>query len=364
MLVPFSMRRLKSSRTGKADHADLAPICDHISHTVEGRKPEAWKRFRDGKYVAIGWLVDINLTGKSIDEVVSLIRERRYPNEQSAIESFTKFLSLNNGDYVAVNNANSGLFGVGVISSGYQYDRFKHDTSSEEQDDKFYPHFREVDWKYTDYVKRQDIISEGETGWRSRGTVGNLEEQLPPYIRRLLGEEVPKATAEIRYLRPDFLESVIQAVEKLKADLGHKERGHESLIEDFFCAIGYEKHTDIKFRQGRMDISIWDRTSPLVVVEAKKEWNLSVYRSPESIEQAYRYALNRGARYVVVTNGDYYAVYDRLKGLSYDSNLIGEFRLTALKEEDLDTIQRLSRNHLMTPDLEELFRHLSESFKH
>ena len=43
--------------------------------------------------------------------------------------------------------------------------------------------------------------------------------------------------------------------------------------------------------------------------------------------------------------------------------MIGEFRLTALEEEHLYIIDRLKRESFIKPNLEELFKHLSESFK-
>ena len=65
---------------------------------IPGMKEYAWERFRDGKYVAIGWLEENDLTGKSIEEIVALIREQQYTNEASAISSFERFLSLDDGD--------------------------------------------------------------------------------------------------------------------------------------------------------------------------------------------------------------------------------------------------------------------------
>lgn len=326
---------------------------------VPGRKEYAWNEFRSGEYVAIGWLSDYDLTGKSLEEVISLIRKQGYDNEASAIDAFTKFLALNVGDYVAVNNTNDGLFGVGTISSGYRYQKGKHDTGSEEE---FYSHFLEVKWKYTNYVKRKDLISPGETGWKPYGTVGNLYEEVPPYILRLLGEAPPKLRPAKPFVVPDYLKTVISAVERLKSDPNHQERAHESLVEDFFCVLGYEKHREIKYRQGRVDVSIWHGNNILCVVEVKKDWNLSSYNSSETVKQACNYALEEGTRYVIVTNGDYYAVYDRLKGLSRDRNQIGEFRLTALDEEAVSLIQRMSRDSLMNPNTDELFRYLSECF--
>jgi Holliday junction resolvase-like predicted endonuclease len=328
---------------------------------VPGRKGYAWNKFRDGNYVAIGWLHGYDLTGKSLNEIIALIREQNYDNEASGIDAFTKFLALEIGDYVAVNNTNDGLFGIGVISSGYKYERYKHDTGADDKED-FYPHFREVQWKYTSYVRRKDIISPGETAWKPFGTVGNLENEIPPYVQRLLGIMPSTKQLPPKSVVPEHLRTVISRVERLRTDPNHQERAHESLVEDFFNALGYEKHRDIKYRQGRVDISLWDKDRVLVIVEVKKDWNLSFYNSPDAVQQAYKYALDQGARWVILTNGDYYAVFDRLKGLTLSSNLIGEFRLTVLGESDVDFIQRMSRDNLLKPKMEELFRHLSECF--
>lgn len=329
---------------------------------IPGKKEYAWNKFQSGGYIALGWIHEHDLTGKSLDEVISLIRKERYDNEASAIDAFTKFLTLKEGDYVAVNNTNAGLFSIGIISSGYKYEKYKHDTGAEDKEE-FYSHYREVHWKYTSYVRRKDIVGPEETGWKPFGTVGSLEDEVPLYIRRLLGERPPEQGPKKANVVPDYLKEVIKSIQQLKSDTYHQERAHESLVEDFFCALGYQKHKDIKFRQGRVDVSLWEGNRLLVIVEVKPDWSLSLYNSPTHVRQAYGYALDQGARWVILTNGDYYAIFDRLKGLSTSSNLIGEFRLTALEEEDVATIQRISRNNLLKPYLEELFRYLSETFK-
>lgn len=84
-------------------------------------------------------------------------------------------LTLDVDDYVAVNNASAGLFGIGVITSEYKHNKTKHETGDPEE---FYEHYRDVKWIYTDYVRRKDIISPGETGWRPYGTVGSLEDEV------------------------------------------------------------------------------------------------------------------------------------------------------------------------------------------
>jgi MoxR-like ATPase len=156
-----------------------------------GKKEESWQRFRDGGYVAIGWLNDTDLTDMPMDEITDLIRSERYDNEAAAIDSFKKFLfELEPGDYVAVNNSNDGLFGVGIIQSRYKFDLRKHDTGADDEE-HFYPHYRDVEWIHTEYARRTSLVAEGETSWVPRATVGAVCPELPPYIIRLLGMSPP-----------------------------------------------------------------------------------------------------------------------------------------------------------------------------
>lgn len=325
---------------------------------VPGKKEYAWRNFLSGGYVAIGWLSEKDLTGQKIEEVEDLIRKQGYDNEVSAIQSFRKFLALKVGDYVAVNNVGYGLFGVGQITSQYKFKLNKHDSGAEELEE-FYSHYREVKWIVKDYLPRTSLVAAGETAWAPYGTVGGLYSELPPYIVRIVYPEAAVQTEQIKYIRPDFLASVIGHIETLRSDAQHQERAHESLVEDFFVALGYQKHKDIKFRQGRIDVTLEYAGQPLAVIEVKRDWTLNMNAVRQ---QAYVYAHSIGVRYVVLTNGETYVLYDRLKGLSWDSNLIGEFRLTSLQDEDVQLINRLRPKVFGNPDLHELFRHLSEMF--
>ncbi|MCH9019465.1 MAG: type I restriction enzyme HsdR N-terminal domain-containing protein [Proteobacteria bacterium] len=328
---------------------------------IPGRKQYAWEKFRDGGYIAIGWMHD-DLTGMSMDEIEDAIRSHEFPNEQSALDSFRKFLALSDGDYVAVNNANAGLFGVGIVKSGYKHKNQLHDTGTEDHNE-WYSHLREVEWRHTSYAPRRNLVEPGETGWQPYGTVGTLQNDVPLYIRRLLGEPSVRSPIDrVEYVRPDWLEEVIRSVELLQKDPEHKERANESLVEDFLSSLGYAKHRDIRYRQGRVDVTVFADGKPAIVVEVKRDWNLSTYNAQGAIQQAYNYAYERGVRFVVVTNGDNYMFFDRLKGLSYETNLFGEFCLTALQEEDLHVIDRLRPDRIAKIDVKELLQHLSEAF--
>ena len=317
---------------------------------VSGKKKYAWNNFLKGGYVSIGWLKEesIDLTQKTTEERISIIKSQGYPSrdEHRAIDWLKKFFVLEIGDYVAVNNTSDGLFGIGIVSSGVKFQKYKHDTGHDNPKE-FYSHYREVEWIYTEYVKRKDIIKSGEKSWRPRDTMGKLQNEVPTYILRIIGEVPLKQPSEIMYIEPEYLKEIIKEIKLLRDDPNHKERAHESLVEDFFCKLDYEKHREIKYRQGRIDISIWHKDKPILVTEVKKDWNLTFLNSPEVVRQAYYYALEQGARYVIITNGNYYAVFDRLKGLSFKSNIIGEFKLTKLKEIHLSIIEKLKRNNLI-----------------
>ena len=103
---------------------------------------------------------------------------------------------------------------------------------------------------------------------------------------------------------------------------------------------------DLKFRRGRIDLTVESDGTPLAVIEAKRTWDLDFENSAEYIKQAYQYAHQDGVRYVIVTNGDDYILFDRLKGLSWEDNLSGEWKLTDLREEDLTFIDGLRPDRL------------------
>ncbi|HOC39363.1 MAG TPA: type I restriction enzyme HsdR N-terminal domain-containing protein [Thermodesulfobacteriota bacterium] len=135
------------------------------------------------------------------------------------------------------------------------------------------------------------------------------------------------------------------AIQHLRNDPKHAERGHESLVERFFENLGYRNHEEIKYRAGRVDILIRSDQKPLIVVEVKRYWNLT--KHDEAVIQGYRYALENGARYVIVTNGDYYAVFDRIRGLSMQSNFVMEFTLTDLNPNEHGITESLKKDKLI-----------------
>jgi len=144
---------------------------------------------------------------------------------------------------------------------------------------------------------------------------------------------------------PVWVRKNIEEVLILKNDEGHLERDHEILVVKLFDSLGYSPFKDIKHQRGNIDIRIDKNDRPMIVIEVKADWALSK-QNRGAREQAFRYALDSGARYVIVTNGDYYCLYDRKKGLSYEEQFLGDFQLSNLSEEGLQLIEVVKKNNI------------------
>lgn len=324
---------------------------------ISGKKKEAWENFREGKYISFGSVCNVDLSKKTKEEIEGIVKSiPRYKKGEvkKKINEYLDFMSLEIGDYVAVRNTNDGLFGVGIITSGYYFKEHYHDTGSVDRND-FYSHFYNVDWLATQYLKRKDIMQPGEKGWTPYGII-KVYNEVPEYIKRILDGKIilvsrqdlnkskkeTKFSSPIKHEEPAWLKSLINDINQLRKDKEHKERAHESLVEAFFELLCYAKYTDIRHRQGRIDIGIMKDDKLVMVNEVKKDWHLSRY-DRKVLSQAYNYAHETEAFYVIITNGDYYAIFDRRKGFSYESNFIGDFCLTKLKKEDLGLIDSMKK---------------------
>ena len=143
-----------------------------------------------------------------------------------------------------------------------------------------------------------------------------------------------------------WISEIDDAINLLKKAGSHHERENESLVEKFFINLGYEQHKEIRFRQGRIDVSVNINDNPMFVIEVKRRWDLS-RSDKEVLQQAFGYAQSNGSRFVIISNGDYYAVFDRDKGRSYDTQFAFEFKMTELSIHDLRNIKSLHRSRLI-----------------
>lgn len=154
---------------------------------IPGKKKEAWENFKSGGYIATVSRIKEDLSNKPMDEISRIVKAT--PGYDAAkltkrLKEYLAFFSLKCGDYVAVNNTNDGLFGIGVITGDYYFEKNGHNTGSTNPDD-FYSHFYPVKWLTTDYLKRKTILNPGEKGWPPYGIISFLPD-IPEYIKRTL----------------------------------------------------------------------------------------------------------------------------------------------------------------------------------
>ena len=223
--------------------------------SVPGKKEYAWQHFLEGGYVAIGWLSHVDLTGKTIDEIEKLLEDKS-PNEPGAVckalRAFERFMSLKQGDYVAVPNVNFGLFGVGIVRSGYKFKEQLHEIGSEDKS-RFYSHYRDVEWIVKDYQDKSEILLGSEKGWEPFGTIGKVQAKVPPYIARLVGlpAEAPSPKLSKVVGGPEYLKALLNPNRIAPAAQWTPGEKPRIPLEDFLVSIGYGKQTDFKFWRGR-----------------------------------------------------------------------------------------------------------------
>lgn len=336
----------------------------HVANThIAGEKKRCWEIQKSGGYVPIGF-TEQNLTRKSIEEVEESLEELG----SKAKTTFRRFLSLEKGDIVIVPNGAQGIFGIGEISGECEFETRKHLAGYEENGDaNYYSHYRNVSWLISfdnlpkGYLSTSELYQKGDTKLYLMGTTGKLYDEVPKCIQRLLSseenfnkvegkkEEVKTIDSEIVEI-PEFLNDTLKEIEVLR-DLQqyHSEKAHEVLVESLLVKLGYEKHKEIRYQVRKADICVFIENEKsekcLIAVEVKSDWGMNSMTCHPAVKQCYGYATELGARYVIATNGNFYEVYDRTKGLSVDENYIGDFSLTKMTKEGLDLIEILKKQN-------------------
>lgn len=152
------------------------------------------------------------------------------------------------------------------------------------------------------------------------------------------------ALPNVECLKPPHLEPIIQRIYELKEREKRSERDHEDLVTHLFEVLGYIRGKDIRYQSGRVDIIITkNKRIPKIVIEVKRDWTITT-SSKAYIKQIHNYALEAGAIWAILTNGDKYLVYNREKGLSYEDQFVGEFILTVLNKQGLEIMEMLKND--------------------
>ncbi|MEJ6949409.1 AAA family ATPase [Natronospora cellulosivora (SeqCode)] len=137
-----SMQYIKQSEVQNSG-IEMLSEASRIWKVSLGRKDERniYKDCKDNKEIAIGWLKERSLEGKTHDDIYNLLLNKRDETEEKpkhdahCIDSFVNEMST--GDIVFILNSHETIRDIGIITSDYYYNASKLNL---------YPHRRKVKW--------------------------------------------------------------------------------------------------------------------------------------------------------------------------------------------------------------------------
>ncbi len=201
-------------------------------------------------------------------------------------------------------------------------------------------------------ITRKRVVNiEGLLGISEASTTNNSSEG-GSILNRIIKSKIrnsPITSEASRFIIPDWLKPIIGQIKLLHDQADHQERDHEDIVKELFRVLGYTPIEEIRFQRGRIDILISVENRPLITVEVKRDWSLSESNA-DYVHQAFHYSHQIGTRFVVLTNGDIFLVFDRTKGFRYEEMLFAKFELTKLDDKGLQSLGSLKKSEL--PNIE------------
>jgi len=121
----------------------------------------------------------------------------------------------------------------------------------------------------------------------------------------------------------------------------------EGLVVFLFNMLGYGPHPP-NYENDDFAVHAIGPSARKIMVYRVKPSVLAATNVRQARFEAFGHAMDVGAQLVVVTDGDTYEVYDRTKGLDYESTLRGTFQLTSFNlKDDLRLLDLLSSKGLI-----------------
>lgn len=158
--------------------------CYFVSPThCEGQKEIAWKDFLTKGIIAIGWK-DIDYSNKSIEDIM-----QEYKGDADALSAFPLIKQIKSGDIICCTHNKYGLWGIGIATSSYKYEKGIHYAGVDDHDVEWnYSHYIEVAWlcyNKSGFIPTSNLhIQSSEKQWNPYGTLSQKE--IPQYINRYI----------------------------------------------------------------------------------------------------------------------------------------------------------------------------------
>lgn len=159
----------------------------------------------------------------------------------------------------------------------------------------------------------------------------------PPTPPKTDSTATPNGGTNVQPKPPEFVLPPIPNAESLLARIrqvqGLPERNMEDVVKAFLLQLGHAESA-VAFQVGHVDVRVNDEHGKgRIVVEVKKSLRIEKVRQ-DALRKGFDYAGRVGAPLVVITDADTYEVYDRSRGMDYDSMLCGQFQLTRFNHAD------------------------------
>jgi hypothetical protein len=122
-------------------------------------------------------------------------------------------------------------------------------------------------------------------------------------------------------------------ITRIKSVLGQPERNIEDVVKDLLLRLGHTSNL-IVFQKGRIDLILQDSNGRVVAVFEVKRSIASSSEKAAARRQAMDYAAQTGAPILVITDADRYEIYDRRRGLDFETMFCGGFQLTEFAAAD------------------------------
>ena len=176
--------------------------CYFVSPThCEGQKEIAWKDFLTKGIIAIGWK-DIDYSNKSIEDIM-----QEYKGDADALSAFPLIKQIKSGDIICCTHNKYGLWGIGIATSSYKYEKGIHYAGVDDHDVEWnYSHYIEVAWlcyNKSGFIPTSNLhIQPSEKQWNPYGTLSQKE--IPQYINRYIFKDTDIMDSKKQYA--DFID--------------------------------------------------------------------------------------------------------------------------------------------------------------
>ena len=274
----------------------VTPYGKNASHYTYKTKDRAfnaiWSYDLANRTVAIGSSLIGNPKNKEIKELQRLVIEADIsPRPKSAKikaeQLWDYYNKVKKGDFIIAKTGLNEVLGIGKVfkkDGNVAFYSIEKGIERCGNNSNQHPNFLNVEWM-------DEKMNFGNVNVFRRGRFGLFEKMVVKEHLEIYGKRILKRISDLwgidgKYIlairngdklsnkkngrqKNMFNKNLLDKIQLLRQDPVHSEREHESLVENFYQSLGWQPTSDIKYRRGRIDISIQKNNKVLIVNEVK-----------------------------------------------------------------------------------------------